>query len=491
MSQNSHQIQSHPQNLDQNQNFHPLFDYNLDEDQIEEEKVQDQDHEEEKEIFRVPTPIFFSDDPTEEYFASLTGLNKNEQNSNLKYDYEPCSLKTIKETQNSNNFLNKTEQKKFLNFLGSNNLENNNHEPKQKKFKKNSKTTTNCDFKNNNTKNNKNKNITKTCKTKMNYSSLNNNGEFEHPLIALNTTSKNILELSNLSFFSSENELSDYSNLSDLVQLCESKKMQPTSQLVQFQEQINKKNSARLFDHKSNYENNSLFENEDHKQNSKNIFKPNSLKIEQFFSNQWDSLSSEEEQDSKQPKIKRKKKQKKSKNQKTPMTQKEIKQTQQLNSTTHPQKMYYKTQREIITNFLMNPLKLDEEMNRENPSVGVVFYHHLKNVIKTSIKNGSLVSKYQLMKGANEPLVRRGKCTKEMALWIINRKFFNEDFDNTKRKRGRRKIKQNTNNNSANTYENCNLNLNNPVKKRKKRKSRSKKMKKKIVISNRFRTKKN
>ncbi|KAJ3423735.1 hypothetical protein M0812_30269 [Anaeramoeba flamelloides] len=99
-------------------------------------------------------------------------------------------------------------------------------------------------------------------------------------------------------------------------------------------------------------------------------------------------------------------------------------------------------EKKIILDFLMQPLNLQEATNRENPAMGVVFYLHLKTVIKTSLKNGSTVSKYQLMPNADDPLVRRGKCSVEMATWIYERKFFNKDFVKKKRKRGRRTLEK-------------------------------------------------
>ncbi|KAJ6252188.1 msl2-related [Anaeramoeba flamelloides] len=95
-------------------------------------------------------------------------------------------------------------------------------------------------------------------------------------------------------------------------------------------------------------------------------------------------------------------------------------------------------EKQILINFLLQPFNDKETTNRENPSFGVVFYLYLKNVIKTSRKNGSFVSKYQLLNEANESLVRRGSCTKKMAEWIVQRQFFNERFQKDKRKRGRR-----------------------------------------------------
>ncbi|KAJ6236567.1 hypothetical protein M0813_27956 [Anaeramoeba flamelloides] len=102
-------------------------------------------------------------------------------------------------------------------------------------------------------------------------------------------------------------------------------------------------------------------------------------------------------------------------------------------------------EKEIILDFLMQPLNTNETMNRENPAMGVVFYLHLKNVIKTSLKNGSKVSKYQLMSNVDDSMVRRGKCSLKMAEWIYNRKFFNKDFVRKKRKRGRRTLEKSQN----------------------------------------------
>ncbi|KAJ3434753.1 hypothetical protein M0812_01874 [Anaeramoeba flamelloides] len=96
----------------------------------------------------------------------------------------------------------------------------------------------------------------------------------------------------------------------------------------------------------------------------------------------------------------------------------------------------------IIDNFLMRPLNLNELPNRENPSIGVVFYLHLRNVIKTSQKNSTNASKYKLMENVDDSLIRRGKCTKQMAEWISNRLFFNPDFAKKGRKRGRKPRKQ-------------------------------------------------
>ncbi|KAJ6243314.1 hypothetical protein M0813_22285 [Anaeramoeba flamelloides] len=99
-----------------------------------------------------------------------------------------------------------------------------------------------------------------------------------------------------------------------------------------------------------------------------------------------------------------------------------------------------KDQQEIILDFLMEPLSIGDPMNRENPCMGVVFYNHLKNVIKTSQKNGSLVSKYRLNDETDQSLVRRGNCSRDLAEWILSRNFFNPKFQKQKRKRGRKTI---------------------------------------------------
>ncbi|KAJ6232027.1 hypothetical protein M0813_05182 [Anaeramoeba flamelloides] len=97
-------------------------------------------------------------------------------------------------------------------------------------------------------------------------------------------------------------------------------------------------------------------------------------------------------------------------------------------------------QQEILLDFLMEPLSIGDSMNRENPCMGIVFYNHLKNVIKTSQKNGSLVSKYRLNDEIDQSLVRRGNCPRYLAEWILSRNFFNPKFQNQKRKRGRKTI---------------------------------------------------
>ncbi|KAJ6249117.1 hypothetical protein M0813_01716 [Anaeramoeba flamelloides] len=101
-------------------------------------------------------------------------------------------------------------------------------------------------------------------------------------------------------------------------------------------------------------------------------------------------------------------------------------------------------EKEVILDFLMKPLSLDDPMNRENPSMGVVIYNHFKTVIKTSQKNGSLVSRYQLNDGINESFVRKGNCSRDLAEWIFGRHFFNPEFQKQKRKRGRKNIQSNS-----------------------------------------------
>ncbi|KAJ6244103.1 hypothetical protein M0813_21367 [Anaeramoeba flamelloides] len=96
----------------------------------------------------------------------------------------------------------------------------------------------------------------------------------------------------------------------------------------------------------------------------------------------------------------------------------------------------------IIERFLVRPLNLKETTNRENPSIGVIFYLHLRNVIKTSQKSGTNASKYILMDQVDESLIRKGKCSEDMAKFISNRLFFNPEFSKSGRKRGRKPRKQ-------------------------------------------------
>ncbi|KAJ6251921.1 hypothetical protein M0813_14695 [Anaeramoeba flamelloides] len=96
----------------------------------------------------------------------------------------------------------------------------------------------------------------------------------------------------------------------------------------------------------------------------------------------------------------------------------------------------------IIQNFLVKPLNLKETTNRENPSIGVIFYLHLRNVIKTSQKNGKSTSKYILLENVDDSLIRKGQCTHEMAKFISKRLFFNPEFSKSGRKRGRKPRKQ-------------------------------------------------
>ncbi|KAJ3452277.1 morphogenesis protein sog2 [Anaeramoeba flamelloides] len=101
-----------------------------------------------------------------------------------------------------------------------------------------------------------------------------------------------------------------------------------------------------------------------------------------------------------------------------------------------------KKARKVIESFLVSPLNLKETTNRENPSTGVILYLHLRNVIKTSQKSGTNASKYIIMDKADESLIRRGKCSEEMAKFISNRLFFNPEFSKSGRKRGRKPRKQ-------------------------------------------------
>ncbi|KAJ3436686.1 ankyrin repeat-containing protein yar1 [Anaeramoeba flamelloides] len=173
----------------------------------------------------------------------------------------------------------------------------------------------------------------------------------------------------------------------------------------------------------------------------KEIVSRNEMKIEHFQQIEGQRVKKEIKKEKKKENKKEKEKEKEKKENEKKEKEKEKKEKEKGST-----KIFEKPtnlidsdyEKQILINFLLQPFNDKETTNRENPSFGVVFYLYLKNVIKTSRKNGSFVSKYQLLNEANESLVRRGSCTKKMAEWIVQRQFFNERFQKDKRKRGRR-----------------------------------------------------
>eukprot|EP01156_Anaeramoeba_ignava_P002663 Anaeramoba_ignava/a219085_251.p1 GENE.a219085_251~~a219085_251.p1 ORF type:complete len:168 (+),score=53.93 a219085_251:353-856(+) len=93
---------------------------------------------------------------------------------------------------------------------------------------------------------------------------------------------------------------------------------------------------------------------------------------------------------------------------------------------------------EIIQNFLMQPLNMNEKINRKNPSFGVIIYLYIKNNIRTHKKKSNLPSKYQLPQKVNSSFVRKGKCPRELAEWIVRSGYLNEFKDVEKKKKKKR-----------------------------------------------------